>query len=57
MSKQFHGFSGYVHLELAPKYWAHTRARLDPGELLREVGSLTIPPPLAPTAPVQMSSR
>ena len=45
------------YLELAPKYWAHTRARLDPGELLREVGSLTIPPPLAPTAPEQMSSR
>ena len=45
------------YLELAPKYWARTRARLDPGELLREVGSLTIPPPLAPTAPEQMSSR
>ena len=39
------------YLELAPKYWAATRARLEPGELLREVGPLTIPPPLAPAAP------
>jgi transposase len=32
-------------LELAPKYWTATRARLDPFELAREIGSLTIPPP------------
>lgn len=31
------------YLELAPKYWAATRARLEPGELAREVGPLTIP--------------
>ena len=34
------------YLELAPKYWAQTRARLNAGELAAEVGPLTIPPPL-----------
>ena len=33
------------YLELAPKYWAETRARLDPAELAAEIGPLTIPPP------------
>ncbi len=33
------------YLELAPKYWAVTRARLDAAELAREIGELTIPPP------------
>jgi hypothetical protein len=33
------------YLELAPKYWAVTRARLDPAELHLEVGLLTVPPP------------
>jgi transposase len=33
------------YLELAPKYWAKTRARLDPVELALEIGTLTIPPP------------
>lgn len=32
------------YIELAPKYWAKTRARLDPVELANEVGPLTIPP-------------
>jgi transposase len=32
------------YLELAPKYWAATRTRLDAAELEREIGSLTIPP-------------
>lgn len=32
------------YLELAPKYWATTRARLDAVELANEVGPLTIPP-------------
>lgn len=35
------------YLELAPKYWATTRARLDPAELAAEIGSITVPPPLA----------
>lgn len=35
------------YLELAPKYWARTRARLDAGELALPLGNLTIPPPLA----------
>ena len=34
------------YLELAPKYWARTRARLNSAELALEVGPLTIPPPL-----------
>jgi transposase len=34
------------YLELAPKYWAATRARLIPDELARELGYLTLPPPL-----------
>jgi hypothetical protein len=33
------------YLELSPKYWAQTRARLDPAELDQEIGWLTIPPP------------
>lgn len=32
------------YLELAPKYWAATRARLDPTELGREIGPLRVPP-------------
>lgn len=40
------------YLELAPKYWAQTRVRLDPAELAREIGELTVPPPLPFSAPV-----
>jgi hypothetical protein len=36
------------YLELAPKYWAATRARLDVVELEQEIGRLTVPP--LPTA-------
>lgn len=32
------------YLELAPKYWAATRTRLDAAELAREVGPLRVPP-------------
>jgi transposase len=39
------------YLELAPKYWAKTRARLDVAELALEIGTLTVPPPLSPDAP------
>jgi hypothetical protein len=35
------------YLELAPKFWAGTRGRLDVAQLGREVGTLTVPPPLA----------
>jgi transposase len=38
------------YLELSPKYWAATRARLDMAELAAEVGPLTVPPPLDATA-------
>lgn len=34
------------YLELAPKYWARTRARLDAEELKLAVGHVTVPPPL-----------
>jgi hypothetical protein len=32
------------YLELAPKYWAATRARLDATELERPIGRVTVPP-------------
>ena len=35
------------YLELAPKYWAATRARIDADQLARPVGFLTVPPSLA----------
>ena len=34
-------------LELCPRDWARTRALLDPAELAREVGTITVPPPVA----------
>ncbi len=43
------------YLELAPKYWAQTRARLDPAELKDEVGVLTVPPPL-PASPEEQTA-
>jgi transposase len=33
------------YLELAPKYWRATRARLRPKEIERELGPITVPPP------------
>ena len=36
------------YLELAPKYWARTRARLDPTELARPLGHVSVPGPLPP---------
>ena len=38
------------YLELAPAYWAQTRARLDPVELEAELGFVTVPPFLVDTA-------
>jgi len=35
------------YLELAPRYWADTRARLDDRELARPLGLVTVPPPRA----------
>ncbi|MCW5833929.1 MAG: hypothetical protein KIS78_16130 [Labilithrix sp.] len=35
------------YLELAPKYWLATRARLDAAELERPIGSVTVPASLA----------
>ncbi|SEM84065.1 hypothetical protein SAMN05444354_12434 [Stigmatella aurantiaca] len=45
------------YLELAPKYWAATQARLVAAELDAEVGELTIPEPLAAPAEEQSSLR
>lgn len=39
------------YIELAPRYWRITRARLRPDELDREVGWLTVPEPPLPTMP------
>jgi len=33
------------YIELAPKYWTATRARLDAAQLEIEIGWITIPPP------------
>ena len=33
------------YLELAPKYWAATRARVDQRELELPLGHVTVPPP------------
>jgi len=38
------------YLELAPRYWSVTRARLDPKELDQELGPLKVPEPPLPTA-------
>ena len=43
------------YLELAPKYWLATRARLDAAQLEAELGPLTVPD-LTPTAEQAASS-
>jgi len=37
------------YLELAPKYWARTRARLREDEIALPIGTLTVPAPLVVT--------
>lgn len=44
------------YLELAPKYWAATRARLDPRQLGAELGPLTVPDPITPPAEEQAAT-
>jgi transposase len=39
------------YLELAPKYWAATRARLDPVALARPVGEIVVPAATAAQEP------
>jgi len=39
------------YLELAPRYWAATAARLIPAELEAEIGWITVPPPPEKPAP------
>ncbi len=34
------------YLELAPKYWAATRARIPSAQLDVEIGDITVPPPM-----------
>jgi transposase len=43
------------YLELAPKYWAATRARIPAAELAVEIGDITVPPPLP--SPEQPATR
>jgi len=45
------------YIELAPKYWSRTRERLDPAQLMAEVGPLAIPPPLPATTEEQPTSH
>lgn len=45
------------YLELAPKYWAGTRARLDPRELADELGPLTVPALPAGAAEQQLAAN
>ena len=44
------------YLELAPAYWAQTRARIDPVELQAELGFVTLPTVLVDTAEQSSSS-
>ena len=37
------------YLELCPRDWSATRARIDPAQLEQEIGFITIPPPRAAT--------
>ena len=39
------------YLELAPRYWARTRDRLDEAELKLPIGHVTVPPPPAEQQP------
>lgn len=45
------------YLELAPKYWTATRARLDPREIAAELGPLSVPPPLDTPTQEQTSTN
>jgi transposase len=45
------------YLELAPKYWATTRAQLDPVELEQEIGWLKVPEKLPPPAEQQTTAN
>ncbi len=38
------------YLELAPKFWTRTRDRLNPAELVAELGPLSVPPKIEPPA-------
>jgi transposase len=44
------------YLELAPKYWAATRARLEPAQLEKPVGDISVPSKLTPAAENQTSA-
>jgi hypothetical protein len=45
------------YLELAPKYWTRTRARLDAVELGAEIGPLTVPAVDGGLFPLKFDSR
>ena len=44
------------YLELAPLFWAQTRARLDPAELEAEIGWITVPKPVPLRRPGQQDA-
>jgi transposase len=43
------------YLELAPKYWTATRARIPAAQLAVEIGPITVPPPAS--SPEQPPTR
>lgn len=43
-------------LELAPAYWAQTRARLESAEIEAELGAITVPPRVAEAAEQTLAS-
>ena len=45
------------YLELAPKYWAATRARIPAAQLAVEIGDITVPLPLPLSSPEQPATR
>ena len=45
------------YLELAPRYWASTRARIDADQLAREIGPLTVPAAIATAAEEQRATN
>lgn len=44
------------YLELSPKYWSTTRARLVAGELEAELGDISVPPPLTAATKQKMAT-
>ena len=54
-SCELHRLDPETYLELAPKYWAATRARIPAAQLAVEIGDITVPPLLP--SPEQPATR